>query len=237
MKHCILVALLFGFSPIVYAQRQPPPEHLPRNRTYDVLHYKLNIFIDEKKKTCRGDVTIDLIPLLKQLDTVQLDAAGLNIIRIQLNSDSLNFISEGNKLLIALDKPYSSSDTLNLTISYSVTSPKKGLYFISPDSSYPNKQIQVWSQGAPEDNHYWFPCYDFPNDRATSEMIVTVDKRFTVISNGKLLRQKENSSGNSITYHWFESKSHVSYLISLVVGEYIEVKDVYGTVPIVTSHR
>ncbi len=31
----------------------------------------------------------------------------------------------------------------------------------------------------------------------------------------------ENSVGNSITYHWSKSKPKFSYLISLVVGEYI----------------
>ncbi|MBI1805537.1 MAG: HEAT repeat domain-containing protein, partial [Ignavibacteria bacterium] len=96
----------------------------------------------------------------------------------------------------------------------------------------PNKQWQVWSQGEAEDNHYWFPCYDYPNDMATSEMIVTVNDNFTAISNGKLIEVKKDSKKHKATYHWFEGKPHVSYLISLVVGEYVEVKDSWGTFPI-----
>lgn len=232
MKYCKLIILWCSYFPIIYTQPQHSQERLPRHRTYDVFHYKLDLVIDEKKKNCRGDVSIELVPLPDKLDTVELDAAGLDITKIQLGFKSLNFRTEDDKLLIALDRPYSFSDTLNLTISYSVTSPKKGLYFISPDSSYPKKQIQIWSQGAPEENHYWFPCYDFPNDRATSEMVITVNKCFSVIGNGQLLSRNKNSSDNMVTYHWFESKPHVSYLISLIVGEYIEVKDAYGTVPI-----
>ena len=45
----------------------------------------------------------------------------------------------------------------------------------------------VWSQGEAEDNHFWFPCYDYPNDMSTSEMVVTVNDRFTAISNGRLV--------------------------------------------------
>ena len=30
---------------------------------------------------------------------------------------------------------------------------------------------QIWSQGEDDNNHDWFPTYDFPNDRATSEVI------------------------------------------------------------------
>jgi len=230
MKHLYLPVIFLFCSNILFAQI--PVEHFARERTYDVLHYKLNIVIDEKAKKCEGDVSIRLIPLRPIFDEVELDAAEMQISKVNLGLKQLNFTHEGETLVVALDKPYGLTDTLNLTISYSVTSPKKGLYFVTPDSGYPNKQYQAWTQGEAEDNHYWFPCYDFPNDFATSEMIVTVNDRFTTISNGKLLDMKKNAKEHTATFHWFESKPHVSYLISLVVGEYVEVKDSWDNIPL-----
>jgi aminopeptidase N len=233
MNTCFRVAVASLFPLFLYGQQLlQPTEHFTRERTYDVLHYKLNLAVDLKEKSCTGSATITLVPLRTQLDTVMLDAAELSIGQVTVGRKVLDFRLAGETLFVGLDKPYGLHDTLNLTVAYSVSNPKKGLYFITPDSGYPLRQRQVWSQGEAEDNHFWFPCYDFPNDKATSEMIVTVDDRYTAISNGKLLEVKRDEKHHTATFHWMESKPHVSYLVSLVVGEYVSVKDSWGTLPI-----
>ena len=65
-------------------------------------------------------------------------------------------------------------------------SPRRGLYFIGPDEAYPDKRLEAWTQGEDEDSRHWFPCYDYPNEMATSEMHVTVREPFTVIAIGEL---------------------------------------------------
>lgn len=208
------------------------PAHYARERTYDVLHYRLNIDVNEKKKTCEGDVTISLLPLREEFDSLVLDAGTMSIDDIRLEGRAISHRHEGESLVLHLDKAYSLSDTLRLQISYSVMSPKKGLYFITPDSSYPNKHYQVWSQGQPEDNHFWFPCYDYPNDKATSEMIVTVSDELTAISNGTLIDVKKDEKNRTATFHWLERNPYSSYLISLVVGEYAEVQERWRSKPV-----
>jgi aminopeptidase N len=219
-------------SLIIAQEKQIPTEHVTRERSYDVLHYKLTIDIDEKEKTCEGTVGIKFVPLRPRFDVIQLDAAEMNVTQVKLGLKKMEYHLSGETLFIGLDKAYGLTDTLNLLVAYSVSSPKKGLYFIKPDSGYLNKQWQVWSNGESEDNHFWFPCYDFPNDKASSEMVVTVNDQWTAISNGKLLDVKRDPKHHKATYHWYESKPHVSYLISLVAGEYVEVKDSWGTVPL-----
>ena len=59
------------------------------------------------------------------------------------------------------------------------------MYFIGPDGAT-RKRLQVWTQGQDEDSRHWFPCYDYPNEMATSEMHVSVREPFIVISNGEL---------------------------------------------------
>jgi aminopeptidase N len=63
-------------------------------------------------------------------------------------------------------------------------------------------------------------------------MIVTVDENWTAISNGKLLDVKHDAKNRTKTFHWYEGLPHVSYLTSLVAGEYVEVKDSWKKVPL-----
>lgn len=209
-----------------------PTQHYARTRSYDVLHYILDIAINSSEQTCAGDVTIRLVPLRTQFDRIQLDAGPMTISNVRIGARRVSFTHTGDTLAIETGKPYGLQDTIVLTISYSVKSPEKGMFFISPDSGYPYHGYQVWTQGEGEYNHYWFPCYDYPNDRATSEMFVTVDHGMTAISNGKLIDMKRNSENRTVRYHWREGVPHVSYLISLVVGEYVEVKDSLGILPL-----
>ena len=73
--------------------------------------------------------------------------------------------------------------------------PRRGLYFVGPDDAYPNKPRQAWTQGEDEDSRYWFPCYDYPNNRTTSEVIATVPEKFTAVSNGALVGTSSNARG------------------------------------------
>ena len=232
MKKIILFLLnIFILIPVL-GQEPTPKEHFARERTFDVLHYKLNITIDEKKRTCTGDVTMRLVPLRLQFDRIQLDAGPMTISDVMIGARRVAFTHHGDTLEINSEKPYGLRDTLAVKITYSVTSPEKGMYFIPPDSGYSYNGYQVWTQGEGEYNHYWFPCYDFPNDRATSEMIVTVGDQSTAISNGELIEVKKNKNNHTATFHWLEHVPHVSYLISLIVGEYVEIKDSVGGVPL-----
>ncbi len=40
---------------------------------------------------------------------------------------------------------------------------------------------------SPETNRFWFPAHDFPNERLTTELIVSVPDGYTVVSNGRLM--------------------------------------------------
>ena len=106
--------------------------------------------------------------------------------------------------------------------------------FIKPTADDPNRPRQIWTQGESEYNHYWFPCYDHPNDFFTTEITATVEKPLIVISNGKLLETKENANGERI-FHWKIDQPHASYLTSLIVGEFTPIVQDYDGIPIITN--
>ena len=71
--------------------------------------------------------------------------------------------------------------------------PRTGLVFVKPTAGDPELPVQAWTQGETEYHHYWFPCHDFPNDRATTSLRATVPRNFFVLSNGQLEGVSENA--------------------------------------------
>jgi aminopeptidase N len=210
------------------APRQPE-----RVRTFDVKHIKAELSLDAKKKEVRGTVTHTIAPLHPYLTTVELDCSpALKVSAVTAGADhaACKFEQHGEKLTINLDRPRPADEDFDLAITYS-GSPARGLNFITPEEAYTQKPLAIWTMGQPESNHAWLPCYDYPNDRATSEMIITVAKPLYVVSNGALIETKENSDG-TITYHWKMDLPHSSYLISLAASDFAVYHDKVGSLPV-----
>ena len=203
-----------------------------RSRTYHVVHYKLVVSFDEHEKKVFGTTSIRCTPLLENIDSLVLDAETLDVSAVSLSTGlRLGYSNRSPELIIHLDRGYSPGDTLTVVVDYSC-SPHKGLYFIQPDRANPLRRRQIWTQGEDMDNHCWFPCYDYPNDKATSEVIATVRDNYTLLSNGKLVSERHDKNAGTRTFHWRQTKPHPSYLIMLAAGEYAIVQDRYRDIPL-----
>ena len=203
----------------------------PRDRVCDVRHTRLELALDVENRALTGVASHTLVPITDGVTHVELDAVELRILSVALaDGSALDYTHEGTKLRIGLGSPRPAGEELTVQIDYSCT-PRRGLYFTMPDAAYPDKPTQVWTQGQDEDSRYWFPCFDFPNERFTSEIIVTVPREWTTVSNGKLLSSTEK--GPNTTYHWSQDKPHPTYLMSLVAGQYTEIRDDWNGVPII----
>jgi aminopeptidase N len=213
--------------------RAGTPRKAERLRFVDVRHIKAELTLDVQKREVRGTVTHTVRPLHPLLKTVELDCGkDLKVTRITLGLDRIpcTFRRDGDTLEIELDRPRGPDDTLDLAIEYS-GSPDRGLRFILPDPGHPERPLAIWTQGEAEDTRHWLPCYDYPNDRATSEMIVTVEKPLSVLSNGVLVGTRPGPS-NTTTYHWKMDVPFVSYLISLAVADFSIYHDKVGDLPV-----
>jgi aminopeptidase N len=224
----VLTSFAHGIAQSVFSVRD---QGEARDRVFDVLHYTIDVKIDDVQKEVAGRVTTTLVPFLAECRSIELDAEQMEIHRVTSRGRDLSYDVRSKTLAIHLDRLYSFHDTLNISVEYSCK-PTRGLYFVQPDSGYPTKPWQVWSQGEDMDNHFWFPCYDFPNDKATTEVIATVKSKYTVLSNGKLVGVKEDKRSGTKTFHWKENKPHVSYLVMLAIGEYAVLRDKAGSVPL-----
>lgn len=100
----------------------------------------------------------------------------------------------------------------------------KGLYFINPTGEDPEKMPQIWTQGETQSNSVWFPTIDNPTEKMTNEIFMTVDDKYTTLSNGLLKDSKKNSDGTR-TDHWMMDLPHAPYLVMMAVGEFKKVTD------------
>ncbi len=194
-----------------------------RDRQVDVLHIKLDIELDPHAapgETClSGTVTHTVRPFLDGLKVLHLDCAELDVTACTFGGRKAAFVVEGGKLSITLPRAGKRGCEFTVAITYS-GAPRRGLYFIRPDADHPDKRYEVWSQGQDEDSRHWFPCFDYPNEKQTSEMIVTVPKAFRVLSNGAEVVQPKNRRGGKRTFHWRFDHPHTTYLMMLAAGEY-----------------
>jgi aminopeptidase N len=206
--------------------------HYAPDRPADVAHVALNLALDLEEQRVSGVVTTTFRALFDDLRSVSLSASELEIERVTLvGGPALRATQDGRKLVIALDRPYQYGETFAIEIAYAAH-PRIGLEFVQPGPDDPTRPVQVWTQGQPETNHFWFPCHDSPNDRATTALSVTVPGQYFALSNGRLDHIDEDGSSGTKTYHWRHDIPHPAYLVTLVVGEFAAVMENWDGIPV-----
>jgi len=189
--------------------------HFARSKAFHTEHLKLEIEVDLQRKRLEGRASLRIVPL-RTLPRIELDARAMHISMVTLDGGECRYEYDNEKLVVIADSPLIRG-VHEVLVSYAA-SPIQGVYFIQPDEAYPDKEVQAWTQSETEFASYWFPCYDSPNDKSTSEMLITVEEGLLAISNGKLLSVSKNR--DKVTYHWKEETPHSSYLNSFVVGKF-----------------
>src|SRR3990172_7619032 len=198
--------------------------HYARDRAVDVRHITLEIRIDPAAKRIEGACSTTFVPINDGLRHVEFDAVEMEVrdVRLEGRRARLNYTYDGQRLRIDLGSVRKAGEELTTVVRYSA-SPRRGLYFVGPDEGYPDKPLQVWSQGQDEDSRHWFPCFDFPNQLATSELLVTVPQPMMAVGNGELVGVSEVDGRR--TYHWRQSTPHVAYLLSVACADFAEIEE------------
>lgn len=222
-----LAAILFvaAFSSLAQVHRP----NFNRAQTFDAQHYVLRVSFDRSKRTVNGDTTVVLKPLANNFRTVELDAVDLKFASVTLAGadKTLPYRIAGEKVIVTLDRSYASTEQISIRFKYTAK-PAKGVYFVNAGREH---SAQIWTQGEPEEARHWFPSFDFPSDKATTEQYITAQSDETVIGNGELLGKIDNGNGTA-TWHFKMSVPHTTYLVSFVVGKYVKVEEKYKEIPL-----
>ena len=197
--------------------------HYNPDRPGQVEHIFLDLSLDLSAKTFEGTCHIRLNPVRSGINQLVLDAVQLEIHGIKIGRTKQAFDYDGQQLTVYLKQPTVQGKPITLSIAYGADRPQRGLYFIGPDSHYPHKPVQAWTQGEDEDSRFWFPCFDYPGQLATSEIRVRVPQPYRAISNGMLIETV--TEGADTIYHWSQQQVHPTYLMTLAVGDFVELAD------------
>ncbi|MCC5936475.1 MAG: HEAT repeat domain-containing protein [Lunatimonas sp.] len=206
------------------------PVTLEPDRDFDALHYRIQLDIDVDGKRLTGQNTVTLIPLRSDLRKVTLHAESLVVTDvIDSKGFPLSYTQGDEHVHIHLSRPYAYTDTVTFTLRYFLEEQVGGLKFIDETDTNPK---QVSSDCWPNKARQWIPCYDYPHDKVTQEMIVTVDNAYKVLSNGELLSITEDPGKGKHTYHWKQNLPHSTYLINLSIADYLVFEDSLGALPV-----
>ncbi len=202
-----------------------------RDRHVDLQHLQLDVTPDFEARTVRGTAVLIFHPIAKPLSRLELDAVGLDIEKVTAQGATLaGHEVTDEKLVLNFKDPIPAEVQASVSITYRAQ-PERGLYFRTPAMGYKPGDTQLWTQGEAEMHRFWFPCYDYPNERFTTEVICHVPEGMSVVSNGALVSQTKDDRGLAV-WHWRQDKPHVNYLIALAAGYFHKLEDQTGNVPL-----
>jgi len=201
---------------VLSAPNAGAPGDAAPDRDWDLRHLHLDLAIDPDARTVGGTVTLTLAPLVPGSAWIRLDQVGLDIEEVAIDGQSTPFVLDDDGVSVEVPRP---DDTVALTVRYRAT-PDTGLHFRGDG---PDSHVEVWSQGEGEDNRFWFPSWDYPNDRFTYSARFEVPDGLRVLSNG--LGHFEDGA-----WHYALDQELVSYLVMVAVGAYEVREDAWGDV-------
>ncbi len=216
-----------GYKSFEMAGAKP---HYSPDRPGQVEHIFLDLSLDLERKICEGICKLRINPVRDGVESLTLDAVNQQIESVNIGSVKQAFDYDGERLHIYLKKPTVAGEAFTVAIAYRLEQPERGIYFIAPDPHYPNKPVQVWTQGEDEDSRYWFPCFDYPGMLSTSEIKVRVPAQYHVVSNGELIATTQD--GDHQVFHWHQKQVHPTYLMALAVGEFDVIQDQWQDIPV-----
>lgn len=188
-------------------------------------HVRLEVELDPRVHRVTGRVTHTVEAIGDGVDIVPLDAADLEVHAAHRDGTPLAVVPHARGVEVVLDPPLAAGEQAAISLSFTAH-PSRGLYFIEGDAP------QAWTQGAMEDHHHWFPCFDAPQHLVTTEVIATVPEGLMAVSNGEPVAFGEPADAGRVRFHWRHDTPHALYLLTLVVDALVCLEDDRGPVPI-----
>jgi len=207
-------------------ERQYAPD-----RKADILHITIDVTPDFKTRTIAGTTTIKFEPIAKALTELRLDAIDLDVSSVTSSGQIEGYSVTDEAITITFDPPVPPGAETTVTVVYEAE-PKQGLYFRTPEMGYKKEDTHLSTQGETHKAPHWYPNYDYPNERSSSEVICRVPKDMTVLSNGRLISEEMDTESGLKVVRWLQEKPHVNYLIALVAGKLKKIESRYKDIPL-----
>ncbi len=192
------------------------------DKTVAVAHIDLHLEPNLSAASLRGVCTTTVRALDEPVARLTLNAVDHLVQSVTRDGKACAFATRDGKLTIEFAPAIAAGESASFAIAYRVTKPRAGLFFIAPSKEYPNKIPHAWTQSQDENARYWFPCLDYPHSKQSTTTTVVVPKGQFALANGALVERQDD--GATTTFVYRQEVPHPTYLMTLVVGPFVEVR-------------
>lgn len=209
------------------------PEPTPTQILFDVLHYELDIAFNTSSPEVQGSVKAVVSSLVDSLYIIDFDADDVLVISdvYEVGGGPLSWTRPSDLVSVFLSPGLAQGESIEIEIAYSgnpTLADNAGLFF----SSYNGTPV-VYSLSEPWGARTWWPCKDYPDDKADFELYLSVPAQYFAASNGDYLGYTEETKWSQPyrRYHWQENYPMATYLASIAASEYVRLDDYFVYAP------
>ncbi|MBC8526031.1 MAG: T9SS type A sorting domain-containing protein [Candidatus Cloacimonetes bacterium] len=204
------------------------PSRADSVHSYDALSYEINLQLFPETEYISGNVLAKIQAKEDNLTEIVYELEQLNVDSIFVNGNSAQFSYDNQIITITLDQSYNTGDTLSTQVFY------QGEPTLSSDVYHTGIHWgnYIYTYSDPNGARFWWPCYDHPWDKTTTEMNLTVPEEMLVASNGILENEIDNGDGTK-TFCWNNTDQIATYLVSICAGNYATFEQDYEDIPII----
>ncbi len=242
-------ALVDPWDPTANLRKRTEPGHLLLRGSfencphdYDVLHYEINFSsFTTNSNFLSGHTIIEFESEVDLLSSIHLDLmAPLSVSSVLLDGITpLGFSQSGDSLTVNFAALPDSGDTVSIDVAYSGQPWNEGgggfggFWF----RGFPNTAFSMGiglNAEPPSVASSWFPCWDWPCDKATVDLNLEVPLNRVAVANGLLVGV--DSTATDHTFHWSHDFQTAPYLVACAVANYRTVADSIVTDPRITAY-
>lgn len=195
------------------------PQYGP-DKSVDVEHIDLHITPNIDEASIEGRCTTTVRAIDEDVAQLTLDAVDLDVRAVERDGRPQKWTRREEHLEIRFDPPLLAGERTSFTVEYRVKDPRHGLFFVRSRPDAP-RVPHLWTQCQDENARYWFPCFDYPHEKQTTSMTVVVRRGEFALSNGELVERRDD--GERTIFRYRQDIPHSTYLVTLVVGPFVEI--------------
>jgi aminopeptidase N len=154
----------------------------------------------------------------RALSAFNLDLDGLRVLSVTVGGSQAAFTRTGGELTVTPGAVIRDGSRFEVTVTYKgrPRSTRQGSPYFA--TGWIRTDDGAFTLGEPRGASTWFPCNDYPSDKATYRVSVTVPRHRTAVSNGLLDSVTGSRAGR--TFVWSEPEPMTTYLATVAIGRF-----------------
>lgn len=202
---------------------------LPSQYQYDVHFYNVDLDVNITAQLIYGRVDMVATATQDGVTSCQIDLYdNMTVDSVLFNGGGAPFTHSGNLITVSFPGSVDQDQEFTTTVFYQGHPVEGGFQAFSFDTH--SGQPVVSSLSEPYLARTWWPCKDYPDDKADSvHVVVTYPSDLFCSSNGVMVSNISNGDGTRTTY-WVHRYPIATYLVSIAMTNYTHWQDtfVYG---------